>query len=288
MSWKAQSRRLINRVLEPAGFTLRRFQPEMRVREMISPQVRARQIEVFRAAMAQSLAAFPELAQRLPPEVDIRSFTEALPHCPVTQDTGGGGFSAAVLLWTIARAIAPSLVVESGTFRGFTTWVLRQAAPQARQYAFDISFAERQRVEPGVIYHEQDWMNLPLDCPAQTPALIYFDDHVDQWRRIREAAARGFRYLVFDDSLPSTALHNDGWAAAPTVDMLFETDIADGEEIRWRTECGTFAYRYDEAQAVATRALVRKHVRLPDLRFVFGYTPANLNLVVLKRCGQKI
>lgn len=92
MSWKAQARRLINRVLEPAGFTLRRFQPEMRVREMISPQVRARQITAFRAAMAQSLAAFPELAQRLPPEADIRSFTEALPHCPVMQDTGGGGF----------------------------------------------------------------------------------------------------------------------------------------------------------------------------------------------------
>lgn len=91
MSWKAQARRLINRVLEPAGFTLRRFQPEMRVREMISPQVRARQITAFRAAMAQSLAAFPELAQRLPPEADIRSFTEALPHCPVMQDTGGGG-----------------------------------------------------------------------------------------------------------------------------------------------------------------------------------------------------
>lgn len=191
-----------------------------------------------------------------------------------------------MLLWTLARAIAPSLVVESGTFRGFTTWVLRQAAPQARQYAFDISFAERQRVEPGVIYHEQDWMNLPLDCPAQTPALIYFDDHVDQWRRIREAAARGFRYLVFDDSLPSTALHNDGWAAAPTVDMLFETDIADGEEIRWRTECGPFTYRYDAAQAAETRVLIRHHVRLPDLRFVFGFTPANLVLVELHGIGR--
>ena len=34
MSWKAQARRLINRGLEPAGFTLRRFQPELRVRTM--------------------------------------------------------------------------------------------------------------------------------------------------------------------------------------------------------------------------------------------------------------
>ena len=281
MSWKAQARRLINRSLEPAGFTLRRFQPEMRFREMLSPEVQARQTSAFHAAISQSLTNFPGLTKRLPPEADIQAFVHTVPQCPVAQDTGGGGLSAAVLLWTIARAIDPALVVESGTFRGFTTWVLRQAAPQARQYAFDISFAERQRVETGVEYHEHDWMSVPLQAPSGTSALIYFDDHVDQWRRIREAAARGFRYLVFDDSLPSTALHNDGWAAAPTVDMLFETDITDGEEIRWRTECGPFCLRYDAAQARATRDLIRHHVRLPDLRFVFGYAPANLVMLEL-------
>ncbi len=36
MSWKAQARRLVNRALEPAGFTLRRFQPELHVRAMES------------------------------------------------------------------------------------------------------------------------------------------------------------------------------------------------------------------------------------------------------------
>ena len=282
MSWKAQARRLINRSLEPAGFTLRRFLPEMAVRSMESTSVRQRQIAAFRQELAQSLVDFPELDVGILQDTDIAAFAAELPRCPVHQDTGGGGFSAAMLLWATGRMLKPELVVESGVFRGFTTWVLRQASPQARQYAFDISFAERQRVETGVEYHEHDWMSVPLQAPSGTSALIYFDDHVDQWRRIREAAARGFRYLVFDDSLPSTALHNDGWAAAPTVDMLFETDIADGEEIRWRTECGPFSYRYDAAQASATRALVRRHVRLPDLRFVFGYAPANLVLVELK------
>ena len=282
MSWKAQARRLINRSLEPAGFTLRRFQPEMAARSMESTSVRQRQIVAFRQELAQSLVDFPELDVGILQDTDIAAFAAELPRCPVHQDTGGGGFSAAMLLWATGRMLKPELVVESGVFRGFTTWVFRQASPQARQYAFDISFAERQRVETGVEYHEHDWMSVPLQAPSGTSALIYFDDHVDQWRRIREAAARGFRYLVFDDSLPSTALHNDGWAAAPTVDMLFETDIADGEEIRWRTECGPFSYRYDAAQASATRALVRHHVRLPDLRFVFGYAPANLVLMELK------
>ena len=97
-----------------------------------------------------------------------------------------------------------------------------------------------------------------------------------QWGK---ASARGFRYLIVDDSLPSQALHNDGLAPVPTVDMPFEDGLADGEEIRWRTECGAFAYRHDAPRAAQTRARVRRHVRLPDLRFVFGYAPANLILV---------
>ena len=279
MSWKEQVRRLLDRTLEPVGFTLRRFRPEIRVRSMESPQVRTRQIAAFLTSMEQSLVGFPELVGELPTEPEIERFMEALPLCPVLQDGGGAGWSAGMLLWAIARSLKPELIVESGVYRGFTTWVLHQACPQARQYAFDISFAERRRLEPGMVYHESDWMDLPLYCKGQVSALIYFDDHVDQWRRIREAAARGFRYLIFDDSFPSTALHNDGLAPVPTIDMLFEDWLEDGEEVRWRTECGSFAYRYDARMAEETRRLVTNYVRLPDLRFVFGYAPANLVLV---------
>lgn len=92
MSWKAQARRLVNRTLEPAGFTLRRFQPELRVRAMQSPQVRARQITTFRAALGHSLVAFPEIAGNLPDEAAIAAFMDALPQCPVGQDGRGRFF----------------------------------------------------------------------------------------------------------------------------------------------------------------------------------------------------
>lgn len=282
MSWKAALRRAVNRRLEPIGFTFQRFQPELKFRSMESPAVRQRQIRAFRQAMIEALRQFPTLVDRLPQGSEIETFISNLKACPVGQDRGGGGFSAAMLLWTIAKTLNPALIVESGVFRGFTTWVLRNACPKARQYAFDISFAERQRIEEGVQYHEDDWMTISVEAVDGESSLIYFDDHVDQWRRIREAAERGFRYLIFDDSLPSTALHNDGWAAAPTVDMLFEEEIEDGETIEWRTECGRFHYRYDRRLADETRALVAGHVRLPDLRFIFGYASANLIFVSLR------
>lgn len=283
MSLKAMIRRSINTCLEPAGFSLCRFQPEIYTQAMESPEILERQVASFREAFAAATALFPAIADNIPEAPEVEAFRAALlSNCPVRQVSGGGGVCAAMLLWTIARALRAQTVVESGVFRGFTTWVLRQACPQATQYAFDITFAERKRTESGVSYHETDWMDATVTASDREHALAYFDDHVDQWRRIREAAARGFRYLVFDDNLPAEALHNDGMAAVPTVDMLFDHRLLDGQELRWRTGCGTFNYRHDAMQATRTSDLVEAYARLPDLRFVYGYSPANLTLVVLK------
>lgn len=283
MSWKAMVRRRMNGLLEPAGFNLCRFQPEMVTQAIESPEILARQTALFCESFADSVAPFRTIADNVPGNSEIEAFRVALlSACPTRQNSGGGGFCAGILLWTMARALRARTIVESGVFRGFTTWVLHQACPQAAQYAFDITFAERKRVEHGVIYHEKDWMEAAVTVPEREHAVVYFDDHVDQWRRIREAAARGFRYLVFDDNLPTEALHNDGMAAVPTVDMLFDQSLVDGQEIRWHTGCGAFTYRHDAKESAKTSALVQAHVRLPDLRFVYGYAPANLTLVVLK------
>jgi hypothetical protein len=283
MSWKGSVRRVLNSGLEPAGFCMKRFMPELRCREMESQRVRQRQLIHYRNVLTQALTDHGAMIENFPSDDEVGAFADVLLTCPIRQDGGGGGFSAGILLWTLAKAIKPDLVIESGVFRGFSTWVLRQACPQAKQYAFDITFVERQRVEDGVAYHSADWMTVDLSANMAGGSLVYFDDHVDQWRRIREAAHRGFTYLIFDDSLPSTALHNDGFAAVPTIDMLFEPELTHGEQISWRTECGAFSYRFDENEAAATRSLVATHVRLPDLRYVFGYAPANLTLVVLAR-----
>lgn len=88
MGWKFKVYRLINRGLEPVGLALRRFHSDVNVCVMESPPVRARQINIFRNAMAKSLASFPGIAQSLPSEERIRTFAEELLRCPIVQDTG--------------------------------------------------------------------------------------------------------------------------------------------------------------------------------------------------------
>lgn len=283
MGAKAALRIKINRILEPLGFQINRFEPETTARQMLSPQVRIRQLQCLRRQITAALVDFPNLGLHNVADQEIALFLGSLTTCPVRQQSGGSGVNAALILWVLARAIRPTLIIESGVLRGFTSWVLRQAAPEAEIHSFDISLSELRFRTPRVHYHEADWMAVNLETPVSDPSLVFFDDHVDQWQRIREAAGRGFRYLVFDDNLPTNALHGDGNAAYPTVDMLFDDELPDGELIDWQTECGRFSFRYDRSLALATRRLVRNCMRLPSLNLCTGYSPANLTLVEIER-----
>lgn len=276
---KAALRIRLNRILEPHGFLVGRFQPETVVRRMLSPTLQVRQLKHLRRGLAAALTEFSPLRLDTIEDKEIAAFLDALATCPVRQQSGGSGVNAALILWLLTRAIQPTLVVESGVLRGFTSWVLRQAAPEAEIHSFDISFSELQWRSRNVRYHEADWMTVDLKSLSRDRGLVFFDDHVDQWRRVREAAARGFRYLVLDDNLPAHALHGDGKAACPTLDMLFDDELQDGELIEWRTECGVFSFRHDRALALATRRLIGRHARLPSMHLCTGYLPANLTLV---------
>lgn len=280
---KQTLRRAINAMLEPRGFQLTRFVPELQSRGMISDQLLTLQSAMFVSEVNSALKSFGFT----PPEdisvEEASSFSHLLRSCPVRQQAGGGGHNMAMLLWYMAKCIQPSEIIESGVFRGFSTWVLRNAAPLAKVVSCDVSFAELKWRDELTEYHCCDWAKVVPSCHGSTiRRMVFFDDHQSQWKRIREASERGVEFAIFDDSYPSWCLHADADAAFPTIDMLFDRGLHDGQEVVWRTECGMFRYSFDSAEADATRNLIAAWVRLPSLHAIFGYKPANLVAVRLK------
>ena len=269
-----------NRFLEKMGYSIRQFHPEIITRRMHSEHILNKQIQVFKKELDIAISGlFQDFDMTNLTEREIRDFMNLLPMCPVHQQGGGGGFNSAMLLWAISRLVAPKLVVESGVHKGFGTWVLRQAVPNAEIHSFDISFAQLRYCSQQVCYHEQDWNTYDLQISTEIPSLCYFDDHVSQWERLIQANQRGFRYALFDDNLPIMCLHSDGQTAFPTIDMLWDETLSDGEEINWQTECGEFSFIYYTDQAEKVRKLIKNYARLPQLHFTFGYNPANLTLI---------
>ena len=184
---------------------------------------------------------------------------------PVADNAGGSGFNDAFWLYVVARIASPALIVESGTHRGLSAWVLKTAAPDAEVHTFDVSHTHLAHREPGVTYHEADWSTVDLHAAASGSSLAFFDDHINQAQRIREAYERGFRLLLFDDDLMSWQLHATGHPPAPTVSMLFEDDVVPGEKIEYLRNGRPRSYTVRPEDTFDARRLVERVARTPDL-----------------------
>lgn len=176
----------------------------------------------------------------------IRDFRSMYKRRPIDNNHGGAGFSNMYWLYIIARIINPELIIESGVWRGQSTWVLREACPNAELHAFDICLKNLVVKARDVIYHEEDWRGAEWGEINPDKSLIHFDDHVNQAGRIREAYERKFRHLLFDDNLPAYQIFKDTPLIIPTIDMVYDPLVTPGSEFEWYNGNTVVSVRVDD------------------------------------------
>mmetsp|Transcript_10842 Transcript_10842/g.19304 ORF Transcript_10842/g.19304 Transcript_10842/m.19304 type:complete len:568 (-) Transcript_10842:125-1828(-) len=127
--------------------------------------------------------------------------------------------------WFHVRRMQPKYIIESGVHKGHTTWLMRQAAPQARMIMMDpdhtqIAHWDRNAdtlyflgppdwtpnaslagldIRPWRDFTEVDWSFISDEDRAHN-TLLLIDDHQDEWDRVKEIRARGFKKAMFDDN----------------------------------------------------------------------------------------
>ena len=195
----------------------------------------------------------------------VTEYFDTIQTCPVSQHYGGGGWNAGLQLFCLTRALDPVTIIESGTFKGFSSWIFRQAKPNAEIQCFDIDLSKLEWRDPSSIYHEHDWFDVPVAIEDPTRTLVYFDDHVSQAQRILEASSLGLSAIAFDDNLPVEGLFVDGTPAVPTVDMILDERICDQELIEWYTYGKVQRYLHGGATVADARKKLKTVIKLPDL-----------------------
>ena len=128
---------------------------------------------------------------------------------------GGNGMYHSLALWFLVRTLQPSAVIESGVFKGATSWLIQRAStswsspftlvqldPSPAPASPTLTNSSERRLiqlrgSSFVDFAQVDWRRLGI---APESSLILFDDHQDQMVRLEEAQARGFSHLVFDDN----------------------------------------------------------------------------------------
>ena len=63
---------------------------------------------------------------------DLQEFVTLYKKRPIKNNNGGMKSVGQFWVWFVTKELQPDLIVESGIWIGQSTWLLQQAAPQAR------------------------------------------------------------------------------------------------------------------------------------------------------------
>jgi len=240
-------------------------------------------LELVRPALARA-ADLAGVAPPADPAAVLQDFMALYPERPFAENKGGSGLNDSLWLYLLARTIQPSLLIESGTWRGQSAWLFYWACPQASLHSFDIEVPDGGRHQTAAVtYHLTDWTAANLRPPAEGPALIFFDDHVSHAQRLAEAADRGFRLALLDDNFAAHQLHATGAPPVPTLAMLSDTGLAPEGVIEWRRNGKLYRYHDTLERRQATERRVEAQLVLPELAPVTRHPPGSgLTLVRLR------
>ena len=148
----------------------------------------------------------------------LREFARVMRQRPFKNEQGLRGVSAFALYWFVRR-LAPSVVFESGVWRGFSTWLIEQAAPAAEVHCFDPLFVVEHMIPRRRIgktyrsrharYSTQDFSCAPIRelAAGRADALAFFDDHQNKRPRLLQCKAAGIKHVIFDDNMTAPYTH---------------------------------------------------------------------------------
>lgn len=200
----------------------------------------------------------------------LARFYDAFLASPFRRNDGGSRFNNLAWLHLIAKAMQPSFVIDSGTFRGASAWAFSTAG--AKVCTFDIDLSRLARRAENVVYSKSDWTAFDWGTTDFSNTLIYFDDHLDQVRRLIEAAQHGIPVAVFDDDFPVTSFAPMAHAghALPKIEFALDDELKDWRELSWIDRGQHHIFPIDRSYLDQARSLIAATERLPDTSPVTG------------------
>ena len=133
----------------------------------------------------------------------IDEFSTIYGDRPIQENQGGMKAPHMFAVWFIAKKLSPDLIVESGVWKGQSTWLLEKACPQAKLVSIDLNLERREYISEKAIYcdrdfTEQDWSDI------SERSLAFFDDHQNAYQRLQQCQWFGFKHVIFEDNYPSS------------------------------------------------------------------------------------
>jgi len=124
-----------------------------------------------------------------------------------------GGMKAPHMFWVyfILKKINPAIVIESGIFKGQSTWLIEQVCPNSKLISIDPGLFKREFISDRADYRTKDflehnWLE-ELGIEGCKNTLAFIDDHQDNYLRLKHAHLNKISHIIFEDNYPTT--HGD-------------------------------------------------------------------------------
>ena len=133
---------------------------------------------------------------------ELEIFIKIYEQRPVKFNKGGMLFPHMFATYFILKKINPSFVIESGVFKGQSTWLIEKTLPNAKILSIDIDLNQRKYISKKVEYSDKDFKyqnfsNIPHDT------LVFFDDHVNHYERLMQSKFFNIKNIILEDNYSS-------------------------------------------------------------------------------------
>jgi hypothetical protein len=161
----------------------------------------------------------------------IRDFNKIYRDWPYDLN-GSINYNSALHLYLFVKIVNPDEVIESGTYRGFSSYIIDHASKEdALIHCFDLNLKNLKYKSKKAIYYENDIMDQKIKFSGATK-LAFFDDHCDHFSRLIFSKKNNIKYCVFDDDVSYFNIHSDGTPPLPSLNMMINNNNDYGE-IEW-------------------------------------------------------
>tara|TARA_B100000945_G_C20408630_1_gene611411 strand:- start:1047 stop:1979 length:933 start_codon:yes stop_codon:yes gene_type:complete len=132
---------------------------------------------------------------------ELKKFLKIYKNRPIKSNKFGIQFPHMFASYVILKKIKPKFVVESGVYKGQSTWLIERVLPKAKLLCLDPDLNNRKYISKKAKYSkidfkDHDFSNIPEN------SLVFFDDHQHCMDRLIQAKWLGFKHIIFEDNYP--------------------------------------------------------------------------------------
>jgi len=99
----------------------------------------------------------------------------------------------------ILKKLKPKFVIESGVYKGQSTWLIENTLPECEILSIDIDLSQREYISKKAEYSNLDFKFHDFSkIPDET--IVFFDDHVNHLERIQQSKFFNIKNIILEDN----------------------------------------------------------------------------------------